>query len=311
MVIPESGNYINPLPLPLVKGGRDRVVDTTFYFLPSMSEILQGRQLAQAIREKVAKQIKKEKQPLGLAAILVGNNSASKLYVSLKEQAAKEVGMYFERFDLPARVSQKELIDVIEKLNARNDINGILVQFPLPNQNEDKVVRAIDPRKDIDGFHPINREGWSTEHPAIFPPVALATMELINASHQPLHGKQAVIIGNSELFAQPITVLLNKEGVDVQRFSPDESALASKTRTADIVIVAVGRADFLTRDMVKDGAIVIDIGTNKKEGKNVGDAAENVKGVAGFISPVPGGVGPLTVAYLLKNVVDASKMQKK
>ncbi|MBU4315163.1 bifunctional 5,10-methylenetetrahydrofolate dehydrogenase/5,10-methenyltetrahydrofolate cyclohydrolase [Patescibacteria group bacterium] len=275
-----------------------------------MSEILQGKQLSKEILEKVAKQLKKQKQPLGLAAILVGNNPASKLYVSLKEQAAKEVGMYFERFDLPARTSQKEIIDIIEKLNARNDIHGILVQFPLPNQNEDKIVRAIDPLKDIDGFHPVNRALWSTQRPAIFPPVALAVMELIDASHQPLQGKQAIIIANSELFAQPITILLNQKGVETQRFSPDESALASKTRIADIIIVAVGRADFLTKDMVKDGAIVIDIGTNKKESKNVGDASENVKEVAGFISPVPGGVGPLTVAYLLKNVVDASKMQK-
>ncbi len=275
-----------------------------------MSEILQGKQLALAVREKVAKQLKKQKKPLGLAAILVGNNQASKLYVSLKEQSAKEVGMYFERVDLSARASQKEIIDTIQKLNLRDDIHGILVQLPLPHQNEDKIMLSIDPKKDVDGFHPQNRKAWQDKKTAIFPPVALSIMELIESSHQPLVGKHAVIIANSELFAEPITVLLNKVGVEVARFSPQESALASKTRTFDIIVIAVGKADFLTKDMVKDGAIIIDVGTNKKEGKNVGDVADNVTEVAGFISPVPGGVGPLTVAYLLKNVIKAADLQK-
>jgi methylenetetrahydrofolate dehydrogenase (NADP+)/methenyltetrahydrofolate cyclohydrolase len=274
-----------------------------------MSEILHGKQLASVVREKVAKQLKKYKTPLGLAAILVGNNPASKLYVSLKEQAAKEIGMYFERYDMPSRVSQKELTELIKKLNAREDIHGILVQFPLPNQNEDKIVSAIDPKKDVDGFHITNRKTWSIGKQTLFPPVALAIMELIEASHQPLNGKQAVIIGNSDLFAQPIGILLKKQGIEMMRLSPSESAIASKIRTADIVIVAVGKPDFLTGDMIKNGAIVIDVGTNKKDGKNVGDIAESVKNIAGFISPVPGGVGPLTVAYLLQNVITAAKLQ--
>jgi len=275
-----------------------------------MSEILQGKQLAQTIREKVAKQISKHGKPLGLAAILVGDNPASKLYVSLKEKAAKEVGMYFERFQFDSDVKEKELIAKIKELNERDDIHGILVQFPLPNQKEDKVITALDPKKDIDGFHVENRALWGKEDEAIFPPVALAIEKLIIASHQPLEGKQAAIIGNSDIFAEPIKILLKENGIESQRFGKDESALASKTRAADIIIVAIGEADFLKADMVKQGAIVIDVGTNKKDGKNVGDVAEDVNGVAGFISPVPGGVGPLTVAYLLKNVTEAAEMQK-
>lgn len=275
-----------------------------------MSEILQGKQLAQTIRDKVAKDISKLGKPLGLAAILVGNNSASKLYVSLKEKAAKEVGMYFERFEFDEKVSNKELIAKVKELNERDDIHGILIQFPLPNQDENKVISVLDPKKDIDGFHSENKSRWGKEDEAIFPPVALAIEKLIKASHQPLEGKHCAIITNSEIFAEPIMVLMRENGIEAKRLSKDESALASKTRAADIIIIAVGEADFLKVDMVKEGAIIIDVGTNKKNGKNVGDVADNVTGIAGFISPVPGGVGPLTVAYLLKNVVEAAEMQK-
>lgn len=274
-----------------------------------MSEILQGKQIAQTIREKIAKEVKKFDQPLGLAAILVGKNPASKLYVSLKEAAAKEVGMYFERIELDAKTSTKKLIDTIKTLNDRDDIHGILVQFPLPNQDEDKVIAALDPKKDIDGFHPENREKWGKENEAIFPPVALAVEKLIQASHQPLEGKHAVIISNSDLFAQPMKILMKENGIEATRLGKNESALASKTRTADIIVVAVGEADFLKADMIKEGSIIIDVGTNKKDGKNVGDAAQDIVGVAGFISPVPGGVGPLTVAFLLKNVIEAAQIQ--
>ncbi len=275
-----------------------------------MSEILQGKQLAQTIRDKVAKEIKKHDKPLGLAAILVGNNPASKLYVLLKEKAAKEVGMYFERFEFDENVSNGELIDQIKELNDRDDIHGILVQFPLPNQDEDKIIAALDPKKDIDGFHDENKTRWGKKDEAIFPPVALAIEKLIKASHQPLEGKQAVIISNSDIFAEPIKVLLSENKIESQRFGKDESALASKTRAADIIVVAVGEADFVKVDMVKEGAIIIDVGTNKKDGKNVGDVAEDTHDIAGFISPVPGGVGPLTVAFLLKNVTEAAEMQK-
>ncbi|MBT3230866.1 bifunctional 5,10-methylenetetrahydrofolate dehydrogenase/5,10-methenyltetrahydrofolate cyclohydrolase [Candidatus Uhrbacteria bacterium] len=275
-----------------------------------MSEILQGKQLAQTIRDKVAKEITKHGKPLGLAAILVGNNPASKLYVSLKEKAAKEVGMYFERFEFDKKVSNKKLIDQIKELNERDDIHGILVQFPLPNQDENKVIAALDPKKDIDGFHENNKMRWGKEDEAIFPPVALAIEKLIKASHQPLEGKHAAVIANSEIFAEPIQVLLRENGIESERFGKDESALASKTRGADIIIVAVGEADFIKADMVKEGAIVIDVGTNKKDGKNVGDVSPDVNGIVGFISPVPGGVGPLTVAYLLKNVTEAAQLQK-
>lgn len=276
-----------------------------------MSEILHGKQLAQTMREKIAKQLKKKDAPLGLAAILVGKNPASKLYVSLKEKAAKEVGMYFERFEFDEDVSNEELIDKITELNERNDIHGILVQFPLKNQDENLIIAALDPKKDIDGFHTYNRRRWGKENEAIFPPVALAIEKLIKASLQPLEGKTAVIISNSKILAEPVKVLMKENGIIAKRHDKDAPKLKEKTLAADIIIVAVGEADFLTANMIKEGAIIIDVGTNRKEGKNVGDAAKDVHTVAGFVSPVPGGVGPLTVAFLLKNVVEAAELQSK
>lgn len=272
-----------------------------------MIELLKGTLLAQAIRQKAQKSIKKMKSPPGLAVILVGNDSASKLYVNLKEKAAKEVGIYIEKFSYPSKVKERELTEKIGELNARPDIHGILVQFPLPKQNEDEVIAAIDPKKDIDGFHFVNREKQVSGESCIFPPVSLAIMRLIEASNQPLSEKTALIIGNSEIFAIPLLQLMKKEGIEGAFLPRDSGALTAKTRVADIIVVAVGQKDFLTAEMVKEGAIVIDVGTNKDGDKIVGDVAQSVNEKAGFLSPVPGGVGPLTVAYLLTNVVEAAK----
>jgi methylenetetrahydrofolate dehydrogenase (NADP+)/methenyltetrahydrofolate cyclohydrolase len=271
-----------------------------------MSEIIKGKILAQNIQEKTKAKIAKLAQPPGLAAILVGKDSASKLYVSLKEKAAKEVGIYFEKIVFPASASTKQIVAKIQELNARGDIQGILVQFPLPKQDENKIVAAIDPAKDVDGFHRVNRDKLAAGEKSLVPPVALAVVRLIQASNQPLAGKHAVIIGNSAIFAEPIIHLLKESGVNTILLTRDESALAAKTRAADIIVVAIGQANFLTRNMVKEGAIVIDVGTNRLEGQLVGDAAPDLIGHAGFVSPVPGGVGPLTVAYLLNNVLKAA-----
>lgn len=271
-----------------------------------MSEIIKGKILANNIQDKIKARIAKLPHPPGLAAILIGKDPASKLYVSLKEKAAREVGIYFEKLVFPASATTKQIITTIEDLNQRPDINGILVQFPLPKQDENKIVLAIDPNKDVDGFHPENRRKLAAKEPSLVPPVALAVVRLIQATNQPLHNKHAVILGNSQIFAEPIIRLLKESGVDTVLLTRDESALAAKTRAADIVVVALGQAGFLTRDMVKEGAIVIDVGTNKVDGQLVGDASADLIGHAGFMSPVPGGVGPLTVAYLLNNVVKAA-----
>lgn len=277
-----------------------------------MTEILNGNVLAKNIREKAAQRIAKLPHPPGLAVVLVGDDAASHLYVGLKEKAAKEVGIYIEKFLFPANVETATLIATIEELNARTDIHGILVQLPLPgDQDTDAVIAAIHPNKDVDGFHPENRKALAADTPLLVPPVALAVMRMLQASRAPLAGKHAVIVGNSAIFSEPIVDLMREAGVTAMFVESDTSALAAKVRVADIVVVAVGKEGFLTRDMVKEGAIVIDVGTNKTaDGRVVGDSAADLEGHAGFMSRVPGGVGPLTVAYLLFNVIKAMEVQQ-
>ncbi|MBU1126494.1 MAG: tetrahydrofolate dehydrogenase/cyclohydrolase catalytic domain-containing protein [Patescibacteria group bacterium] len=276
-----------------------------------MSEIIKGRQLADAIREKAKARIEKLDQPPGLAAILVGADPASQLYVSLKEKAAKEVGIYFEKFEFEADAKTKTIIEKIRELNKRADINGILVQLPLPNQDEDKIIAAIDHNKDVDGFHMANRGKLITGEESLVPPVSLAIMRLIQASNQPLKGKHMVVVANNAIFAEPLTILAKRESMNSVFVKSDDPGISAKTRGVDVIVVAVGKIGFITKDMVKDGAIVIDVGTNKKGDQTVGDVAEDVHGHAAFISPVPGGVGPLTVAYLLTNVIHAKELQEK
>ena len=276
-----------------------------------MAEIIRGRLLAKKIQEKAAAQISKMENPPGLAAILVGGDKASHLYVSLKEKAAKEVGIYFEKIEFPADAKDKTIVQAVQKLNKRDDIHGILVQLPLKEQNEDKIIAAIDPAKDVDGFHPVNRERLLAGEPSLVSPVALAILRLIAETRQPLRDKTAVIVSNNEIFALPIIELMKEQGIVGTFVARDSGGIEAKLRAADIIVVAVGKLNFLSKDMVKEGAIVIDVGTNKaRSGRLVGDAMKEVKQVAAFKSPVPGGVGPLTVAYLLNNVMKAALMKK-
>jgi methylenetetrahydrofolate dehydrogenase (NADP+)/methenyltetrahydrofolate cyclohydrolase len=274
-----------------------------------MTEILNGSVLAKTIRAKAKKRGDSLNHPPGLGVILVGDNSASALYVRLKEEAAKEVGIFVERHNFPNDAKTEDIVDKVHELNARKDINGILVQLPMKGQDTEAVINAIHPVKDIDGFHPENRKALLANTPVLVPPVALSIMRLIQASRQPLKNKNAVVLGNSEVFAEPIIELMREAGVACTFVNRNNEALAAITRAADIIVVAVGEAGFLKRDMVKEAALVIDVGTNKKGDKTVGDAAEELTGYAGFMSPVPGGVGPLTVAYLLMNVIKAKELQ--
>ncbi len=274
-----------------------------------MTEILNGSVLAKTIRNKATKRVAGFEHPPGLAVILVGDNPASSLYVGLKEKAAKEVGIYVERHQYTNDATTEHIIEKINELNARKDINGILVQLPLPNQNTDAIISAIHPVKDIDGFHPENRKALLQNAPILVPPVALSIMRLVQASRQPVAGKHSVIVGNSEIFAEPIIELMREAGVSATFIKKGSAGIDAITRAADILVIAVGEAGYLTPDKVKDAAIVIDVGTNKVSGKTVGDAASDLEGHAGFLSPVPGGVGPLTVAYLLMNVIKAKELQ--
>lgn len=267
--------------------------------------------LAASIREKAKGRIDDNAaHPPGLAVLLVGDDAASSIYVGLKEQAARDVGIYVEKIAL-AQSTTQELVDTISELNTRPDIHGILVQLPLPqNIDVNTVIAAIDPRKDVDGFHGDNRAALLNNTPRIVPPVALGIMRLIQATRQPLAGKTAVIVGKNAIFSEPIIELLKDSGVSATFTEHTHEDLANITAASDIVIVAVGEPNFLTADMVNLGAIIIDVGTNRQpDGKVVGDVTKEAAEKASFVSKNPGGVGPLTVAYLLMNVIKAQERQ--
>ncbi len=278
-----------------------------------MTEILNGTVLAESIKEKIAQRVADLRQPPGLGVILAGDNPSSHLYVSLKEKAGKEVGIYVEKHIFGEDVTKEELIETIANLNKRDDIHGILVQLPLPKHlNTDEIIEAIHPTKDVDGFHPENRRALLADEPLLVPPVALAIMRLIQATRQPLQNRTAVILGNSAIFAEPIKELPEENKVKTEWISREIEGFADICKVADIIVVAVGEIGFLTKDMVKNSAIVIDVGTTKDEnGKVRGDASGELEGHAGFLSKVPGGVGPLTVAYLLMNVIKAKELKER
>lgn len=271
-----------------------------------MAQIIDGKKIAKQIRAEVKQRIKASGVRPGLAVILVGSDPASHCYVGLKEKACAEVGINSEKYLYFASEPEKKIIAKIKELNQRDDIYGILVQLPLPNQDEDKVIAAIDPRKDIDGFHPENLSLLDEDRPHLISPVALGVMKLIESTGRPIAGLQAVFVG-SELFAKPTIHLLEEQDVEAKIIAPDDPELTNNSKTADILITAVGRPNLITGSMIKPGAIVIDIGTTKIDGRIVGDVEfESAGHEAGWITPVPGGVGPMTVAYLMVNVLKAA-----
>jgi len=267
--------------------------------------LLDGRALAQTIREKIKQRVAALPSSPGLAVILVGADPASHTYVSIKQKACEEVGIRFEKYLYFASESEETIINKIHELNAREDIHGILVQLPLPDQDTDRVIAEIDPNKDVDGFHPENISKLRLGEPALAPAVALGILKLIDSTNEPLSGKTATII-SSERFAEPIVALLRERGV-VSHVCPEENLdMKEHTLQSDILIVAEGHPNFVTGDMIKHGAIVIDVGTTKVGDKLIGDVdRESVEKVAGYLTPVPGGVGPMTVAMLLVNVLKA------
>jgi len=278
-----------------------------------MAQILDGRALAQRIREKVKMMIASLPSKPGMAVILVGDDPASHLYVSLKEKACKEVGIYFEKFLFPASATTEVLVEKIKELNAREDVNGILVQFPLPSQDQDEnaVAQAIDPNKDIDGFHPENLRRLEAGEPSLVPPVALGIMKLIDATNVDVRNKTATLVC-SEFFARPIVALLKERRVRAE-IGPSGpiGPIGPLGPMTDILIVAVGKPHSIQASQVKQGAIVIDVGTTKTSEGLLGDVDPNVQDVAGFLTPVPGGVGPMTVAMLTLNVVKAYQIQQR
>ena len=281
-----------------------------------MATIIDGKKISAEIRAEIAEEVKMMKESgvcPGLAVIIVGENPASQVYVRNKGRACAEVGIYSEIIELPAETTESELLSKIEELNVREEIHGILVQLPLPKHIDEKaVIAAILPEKDVDAFSEGNVGKIMIGNHSFLPCTPAGVMELLHRSGIEIAGKHAVVIGRSNIVGKPQAMLLLHEDATVTVCHSKTQNLAEITKTADILVVAIGKADFVTGDMVKAGAAVIDVGMNRKaDGKLTGDVDfESVFPVAGAITPVPGGVGPMTITMLLKNTVTAAKQKK-
>ena len=299
--------------------------------------ILDGSRIAQQIRSEVATEVKSLTaagiRP-GLAVVLVGHNAASEVYVRGKVKACEEVGVYSEKLTPPETATTEELLAVVEELNRREEIEGILVQLPLPGQVDAKrVLMAVDPAKDVDGFHPVNVGLLSTQRPGLVPCTPAGVLEILKRSNIAIAGREAVVVGRSDIVGKPAAMLLLNANATVTICHSKTHDLPGVCRRADILVAAIGRAGMITRDFVKPGATVIDVGMNtvsdsaefqrffagnqkreesfrKKGSTLMGDVHPEVAEVAGALTPVPGGVGPLTIAMLMFNTVKAAKMRR-
>jgi len=279
--------------------------------------LIKGSEISKQIKEELKQEIAniKENNNImpGLATVLVGENEASKVYVGAKEKACKELGIYSERIDLPADTKESDLLVLIERLNKEPKIHGILVQLPLPKHiNETNVLYAIDPSKDVDGFHPVNIGKMMLGAPCFLPCTPHGILELLKRSNTDMNGAEVVVVGRSNIVGKPVAnMLLQKNGgnATVTICHTGTKDIPSHTRRADILIVAVGKPKAITADMVKEGVVVIDVGVNRLETGLVGDVDfDSVKEKAKAITPVPGGVGPMTIVMLMKNTVQSAKM---
>ena len=299
--------------------------------------ILDGTKIAQEIRSEVAAEAKamaREGVRPGLAVVLVGHNPASEIYVRGKVKACEEVGIYSEKLTPPESITTAELLAAIENLNQRDDVDGILVQLPLPAQvDSKKVLLAVDPAKDVDGFHPMNVGFLSTQRPGLVPCTPAGVMEILKRSNIPIAGQEAVVVGRSDIVGKPAAMLLTNANATVTICHSKTRDLPGVCRRADVLVAALGRAGMITREFVKPGATVIDVGMNtvtdaaqfrrffagnakreetfrNKGSTLIGDVHPEVAEVAGALTPVPGGVGPLTIAMLMFNTVKAAKMRR-
>lgn len=279
-----------------------------------MAKIIDGKALAQSIKENIAREVdalKEKGVTPGLAVILVGDDPASKVYVNNKKKACAQVGIYSEEYLLPADTDEKTLLDLIAKLNADKNISGVLLQAPIPpHLDYRKISETISPDKDVDAFHPYNVGKIMIGDFDFVPCTPAGVIELIKSTGTEIEGKNCVVIGRSNIVGKPQAMLLLKENGTVTVCHSKTKDIASFTRGADILVVAVGKAGFVNGDMIKPGAVVIDVGMNRNtEGKLCGDVDfASAEPVAAYITPVPGGVGPMTVTMLLKNTVKAAKL---
>jgi len=280
------------------------------------AQLINGKALAERILLELKGKVSQLSRPPGLATILIGNDSASQLYVKKKKEACHKVGIKFHNYlcgrECCPDITEEKILEMIEFLNNDPNTDGIIVQLPLPPKyNSNKIIKAIDPQKDVDGFHPENAKKFLWEMPSIVSPLIQAVNTALTATKESLKGKTAVIVARNSIFSDLLKKDLENQGLEVKIAKPDKN-LPEITKTADVLIVILGQKHFIKKSMVKKNAIVIDIGTNligKK--KWAGDVDPKVAEVAGWLTPVPGGIGPLTVSMLLKNVYHLALINNK
>jgi methylenetetrahydrofolate dehydrogenase (NADP+) / methenyltetrahydrofolate cyclohydrolase len=275
-----------------------------------VATLMAGPPLAARIRAEVAEEVR-ELDGLGLVTLQVGEDPASTIYLRLKHEAAQEAGIASDDRKLPAEISEDELVAQVAELNADDGLDGILVQLPLPpHLDEARVVRALDPVKDVDGIHPFNAGQLYLGRPTLVPATPLGIMALLAEHRVPLEGAEAVVIGRSDIVGKPIAHLLLQANATVTICHSRTTDLTRYTLEADLLVVAVGSPEVVTADMVKQGAAVVDVGINRTENGLVGDVAPAAAEIAAFLTPVPGGVGPMTIAMLLQNTVKAARYRR-
>ena len=280
-----------------------------------MSNIINGKEVSANVKAEIKKEVavlKEKNIEVGLAVVIVGNNSASRVYVNAKKKACEETGVNSYEYALPEETTQQELVELVKKLNKDENVNGILVQLPLPKHiDENAIINTITPDKDVDAFHPVNVGKIMIGDYSFLPCTPAGVMELIKSTGVTIAGKECVVVGRSNIVGKPMSMLLLHQSGTVTICHSKTKDLKAACKRADILIAAVGVPNLITADMVKEGAVVIDVGMNRLDnGKLCGDVDfENVKEVAGYITPVPGGVGPMTIAMLMKNTLTSAKIK--
>lgn len=279
-----------------------------------MTKIIDGKVISASVKERVKAEVSALKEKgitVGLAVIIVGEDPASKVYVSNKKKACENLGIISEEYALPETTTNEELLALIEELNSKPSINGILCQLPLPRHLDEKlIINSIDPEKDVDAFHPFNVGKIMIGDFDFLPCTPAGVMEMLKYENIEVEGKTCVVIGRSNIVGKPMNMLLLHQNGTVTVCHSKTKNLKEVCKNADILVAAVGRPKFVTEDMVKEGAVVIDVGINRVDGKLCGDVDfENVKNKVSAITPVPGGVGPMTIAMLMQNTLTAAKKQ--
>lgn len=277
-----------------------------------MAKRIDGKAISQMVKDELRERVKKEKIEATLAVIQVGSDPASTVYVGNKKKACEYIGIRSLAFELPEETKEEKLLDLVKELNDREDVDGILVQLPLPaHMDEDKVIQTISPKKDVDGFHPQSVGALSIGQPGFVSCTPAGVIQLLKRSGVEIEGKECVIVGRSNIVGKPMALLMLRENATVTVCHSRTKDLKEVTKRADILIVAIGKPEFITKEYVKEGAVVIDVGIHRgADNKLCGDVDfGEVEPVASAITPVPGGVGPMTIAMLMNNCVEAKGLQ--